>query len=414
MSNWNPVWKVIIGSVEYTDITISNLTITSGRTDIYSQPVAGYCNLTLINLTPNTIELNINDSLSIQVQDSNGDYVAIYGGTLTDIDVTVNTAGSLGVTQAISIIALGALARLPRLTWSDNLARDYDGDQMYAVLSQYLLGSWNQVSGAAQWSTYDATETWQNAVNIGLGEIDQPGDYDLATHTHDEIDVYSLAKEIAISGFGYLYEDALGRIGYADSTHRNEYLTANGYLELDARDALAAGISTSTRAGDIRNNVTIKYGSHGGASVSANDPESIALYGELGQIIETVLHDQTDAEDQADFYLALRAYPSAVFKGITYQLASPELSDEDRDALLSVFMGLPVNITNLPSNISNGAFQGFVEGWTFRAGFNTLSLTMNVTPTEFSLQAVRWNGVSATESWNTLGIIDWLNAVQVA
>jgi hypothetical protein len=414
MSNWNPVWKVIIGSVEYTDITISNLTITSGRTDIYSQPVAGYCNLTLINLTTNTIELNINDSLSIQVQDSNGDYVAIYGGTLTDIDVTVNTAGSLGVTQAISIIALGALARLPRLTWSDNLARDYDGDQMYSVLSQYLLGSWNQVSGAAQWSTYDATETWQNAVNIGLGEIDQPGDYELATHTHDEIDVYSLAKEIAISGLGYLYEDPQGRIGYADSTHRGDYLAANGYVELSANDALAAGISTSTRAGDVRNSITIKYGSHTSASISASDPASIAIYGELGQIVDTVLQNSTDAEDQADFYLSLRAIPAEFFKGITYQLANPEVGDQERDALLNVFMGLPINIINLPSNIAQGQFQGFVEGWTFSAGFNTLSITMNVTPVEFSLPAVRWNGVSPAESWDTLGIIDWLNATQVA
>lgn len=414
MSIWTPVWKVTIGTTEFTDVTIANLTITSGRTDIYQQPVAGYCNLTLINLDGSPITAAINDALSIQVQDSNGDYVAIYGGTLTDIDVTVNTAGSLGITQAISIIALGALARLPKLVWNGNVARAFDGDQMYEVLSSYLLGTWNQVSGAAQWNTYDATETWENAVNIGLGEIDRPGDYDLATHNHDEIDVYSLAKEIAISGFGYLYEDSLGRIGYADSTHRQQYLTANGYVDLDARDALAAGISTTTRAGDIRNSVTLKYGSHSGASITASDPASIIEYGELGQIIETVLHSSTDAEDQADFYLTLRAYPQAFFKGITYQLASPELSDEDRDDLISVFMGLPINITNLPSNITNGEFQGFVEGWTFRAGFNTLSLTLNVTPVSFSLPAVRWNGVAVTESWNTLGIIDWLNATQVA
>ena len=414
MSIWTPEWLVTIGTTEYTNVTIANLTITSGRTDIYQQPVAGYCNLTLINLDGSPITAAINDPLSIQVQDSNGDFVAIYGGTLTDIDVTVNTAGSLGITQAISIIALGALARLPKLVWSDNLARDFDGDQMYEVLSQYLYGTWNDVPAAEQWGTFDPTQTWEDVLNVGLGEIDRPGNYDLATHTHDEIDVYSLAKEIAISGFGYLYEDALGRIGYADSTHRSQYLADNGYVELDARDALAAGISTTTRAGDIRNSLTIKYGAHGGASITASDPVSIGVYGELGQIVDTVLHNSGDAEDQADFYLSLRANPAAFFKGITYQLASPELSDEDRDALLSVFMGLPINIVNLPSNIAQGQFQGFVEGWTFRAGFNTLSLTMNVTPVEFSLPAVRWNGVSATESWNTLGIIDWLNAVQVA
>lgn len=414
MTLWTPEWLVTIGGVEYTDVTIANLTITSGRTDIYQQPVAGYCNLTLINTDGSPIMAAINDPLSIQVKDTNDDYVAIYGGTLTDIDVAVNTAGSLGVTQSISIIALGALARLPKLTWNGNIARDFDGDQMYAVLSQYLYGTWAQMSPAAQWGDYDPAKTWQDVLNIGLGEIDRPGDYELATHNHDEIDVYSLAKEIAISGLGYLYEDPLGRIGYADSTHRAQYLADNGYVQLDANDAIASGISTTTRAGDVRNNLTIKYGSHGGASISASDPDSIAVYGELGQIVDTVLHSSADAEDQAEFYLSLRSTPAAFFKGITYQLGNPELTDEDRDALINVFMGLPINIINLPSNIADGQFQGFVEGWTFRAGFNSLSLTMNVTPVEFSLPAVRWNGVSPAESWDTLGIIDWLNAVQVA
>lgn len=414
MTAWAPEWKVTIGTTDYTDTTIANLTITSGRTDIYQQPVAGYCNLTLINLDTSTITAEINDAISIQVRDSAGDFVAIYGGTITDIDVSVNSAGSLGITETINIIALGALARLPKLVWSGAVNTDYDGDQIYQVLSQYLYGTWAQVSPAETWDTFDVTQTWEDVLNVGLGQIDRPGDYDLATHSHDEVDVYSLAKEIAVSGFGYLYEDALGRIGYADSTHRAQYLSDNGYVELDAGDAIASGISTTRRAGDVRNSLTIKYGPHAGASITATDPDSISIYGELGQVVDTVLKNSGDAEDQAEFYLSLRATPQSFFKGITYQLANPELSDEDRDALLGVFMGLPVNIINLPSNIALGQFQGFVEGWTFRAGFNTLSLTMNVTPVEFSLPAVRWNGVAETETWNTLGIIDWLNAVQVA
>jgi hypothetical protein len=414
MTVWTPEWKVIIGTEDVTDATIASLTITSGRTDIYQQPVAGYCNFTLINLNQAPINAEINDPISIQVRDSSGTFVAIFGGTITDIDVSVNTAGSIAVTESINIIALGALARLPRLVWNGNINSAFDGDQMYAVLSQYLYGTWNQVPAAEQWGTFDASQTWEDVLNVGLGEIDRPGDYDLAAHSHDELDVFSLAKEIAVSGAGYLYEDALGRIGYADSTHRAEYLADNGYVQLDANDALAAGLSTTRRAGDVRNSLTIKYGAHTNNSITASDPASISVFGELGQIIDTVLKQEADAEDQAEFYLSLRATPQSFFKGISYQLVSPELSDEDRDALLGVFMGLPINIINLPSKISLGQFQGFVEGWTFRAGFNTLSLTMNVTPVEFSLPAVRWNGVAEDLSWEDVGIINWLNAVQVA
>jgi hypothetical protein len=111
----------------------------------------------------------------------------------------------------------------------------------------------------------------------------------------------------------------------------------------------------------------------------------------------------------------LRAFPQAQFKSITFPLTSPEIDDADRDALLEVFMGMPVNITQLPNNISNGEFQGFVEGWTFSAGYNALYLTMTVSPTAYSLQAMRWNSVPMTETWNTINPdLQWINATIVA
>jgi hypothetical protein len=127
------------------------------------------------------------------------------------------------------------------------------------------------------------------------------------------------------------------------------------------------------------------------------------------------LENAADAESQAEFYLALRAYPQAIFDSVSYQLASPELSDSDRDALIAVFMGMPVNISDLPPNINLGSFQGFVEGWTFRAGYNTLELTLTISPLAYSLQAYRWNSVGAAETWNTINpTLDWLNATIVA
>ena len=48
MTLWNPNYRVKVNGYTVTGATLSGLSITSGRTDIYSQPVAGYCNLSLI------------------------------------------------------------------------------------------------------------------------------------------------------------------------------------------------------------------------------------------------------------------------------------------------------------------------------------------------------------------------------
>jgi hypothetical protein len=78
-------------------------------------------------------------------------------------------------------------------------------------------------------------------------------------------------------------------------------------------------------------------------------------------------------------------------------------------------MGMPLNITNLPSNMTDGEFQGFVEGWTWTASLNRLDLTMNLSPIAFSLQTFRWNSVPAIESWNTINpLLEWYNATIVA
>jgi hypothetical protein len=414
MSQWTPEWQVTInGGGDYTNVTLSNLSITSGRQDIYSQPYAGYCNVEIINLDQSPIVMDINDQITIKVKDSTGTFVNLFGGYVTDIDVEVTQAGSNGISESIKVIALGALSKLPKTLTTGVLSKDFDGDQIYTILSQALFNTWNEVPAATTWATYDATTTWANAENSGLGDIDQPGDYELTARSSNTTDIYSLVSALATSGLGYLYEDAQGRIGYADSTRRNTYLAANGYVDLTGNHALARGIRTSKRSGDVRNNVTITY--KNGQQQSASDAESIAIYGQQAYNIQTSLELTADALSQAEFYLTLRAFPQAQFKSITFPLTSPEIDDSDRDALLEVFMGMPVNITELPANIASGEFQGFVEGWTFSAGYNALYLTLTVSPTAYSLQAMRWNGVPVTERWNTINPdLEWIDATIVA
>jgi hypothetical protein len=414
MTAWTPAYKIQVDGQEVTDVTVANLTVTSGRTDINQQPVAGYCQLQLINFDNSSYNFTVGTSLSVQVTNSAGTYVPIFGGLISDFTIAVNRAGSLGYTTTASITALGALSKLPKIIDNGILSQDYDGDQIYTLLSGYLLGQWNEVPAAETWATYNPTETWANAVNIGLGEIDQPGDYEMISRSSSKTDLYSLCTSIADSAFGVLYEDANGNIGYADQTHRQDYLAANGYTTLDANHANGLGLAATTRAGDLRNYFNIIYDNNGNQSYVAQDLTSQSLYGTYGESFTSRIKNTSDAEALADRYIELRANPYPKFQSITFALGNPEIDDSDRDALINIFLGQPVWIQNLPPNITNGSFQGYIEGWTFRASLNNLSLTFNASPINFSQVAVKWEQVNAAETWNTINTsLTWLDAIGV-
>jgi hypothetical protein len=415
MTQWSPVWKVEIDGTEYTTAVLANLNISSGRTNIYEQAQAGYVNIELLDVSQSTIAVSINSTLSVSIKNTSGSFVPIFGGNVVDIGLQILDVGSTMYTQTYSITALGALARLPKALTDGVLSKTFDGNQIETILREVLFGTWAQVAGAETWATYNPTITWANAENNGLGEIDQPGNYELAARSSSRTDVYSLVSALATSGLGYIYEDAQGRIGYADSTHRTNYLATNGYVDLDANQARAAGLRIETRVGDVRNSLTIKYGASSSAEVSASDATSISNYGELAQIISTTLHNSADATAQANFYLSLRSQPQPIFSQITFDLTNPELDNADRDDLINVFMGEAISLNNLPLNMSAGTFQGFVEGWSFSASYNQLSVTLLLSPLAYSLQAMRWNDVPITETWSSVSpTLNWENATIVA
>ncbi len=414
MTLWNPVYRVKVNGSTVTNSTLSGLTITSGRQDIYSQPLAGYCNLTLIETAEAAVPYEINDAVTIEVQDTNSAYVNLFGGFITDLGISVQTSGSTATSQRIQIVAVGALARLNRAVYVGNFAHQFDGDRIEELLSGVLFDQWNEVPAAETWNGYDATTTWAEAENSGLGEIDTPGDYELHSENGLDDTVYNLASRFATSGLGYLYEDSQGRIGYADSTHRSQYLIDNGYVDLDGNHAIGPALSILKRAGDVRNSITISYGTSG-AEVTDEDASSISDYGLLASTISTTLRNQGDAEAQAAFYLTIRANPEYALKQITFPLSSSEIDNADRNNLLAVFMGMPISVNNLPSNMVNGTFLGFVEGWTWTASLNQLNITMTVSALQYSLQAFRWNSVPETEYWASIDpTLDWANATIVS
>ena len=402
MTAWSPDWKLTVAGVDYTDIAISDIAHQAGRTDIYQQPNPSYIQVSFVALTGQTLPFDINDSLSLQVKNSAGTYVNLFGGDITDLTVSVQQTGGIATVVEYSVLAMGSLVKLAKELYSGTISQDEDGDQIYDLLSSVLLGTWNDVPAASTWATYSATETWANALNLGLGEIDTPGLYTMENRAAETDTIYNIASLIANSAFGYLYEDNEGNIGYADADHRQNYLLTYGYVDLDANHALGQGLSTITRSGDIRNDVAINYGNNFGSQETATSATSIATYGYKAESIQSVLHSAVDAQAVADRYIAQRAFPLPAFQSITFPITNPEIDNSDRDNLLGVFMGQPLNILNLPDQISGGEFEGYVEGWSWSTRFNELFLTINLSPVAYSQVAMRWNTTPITETWQTI------------
>jgi len=415
MTAFSPVWKLTVNGTNYTNVTIANLSHRAGRSNIYTQPAASYIQAQIISLNGLNYNFAINDGLTLQVKNSSGTYVSLFGGNITDITTEVGATGSAATEIRYTLIALGKLSQLQKTIFNDTLSQDYDGNQIYSTLSNTLLNSWNEVSATQTWSVYSATTTWANAENIGLGEIDKPGNYTMENRASVPDTVYNVAAQIANSAFGYLYEDSSGNICYADANHRQNYLLANGYTDLNANDAFGKGLKTTTRSGDIRNNVYINYGNNYGSQITSSSTSSIALYGYKAETVQSSLHDATDAQTVADRYINQRAYPQPLFDSISFPITSPELSDATRNALLGVFIGMPINIQNLPIQISGTQFEGYVEGWSWTVSYNQLFLNLTISPVSYSQTAMRWNTVPVGEAWNTLSaILTWENATIVA
>ena len=75
MSLWNPEYQILIDEIDYSSSTIANLNITSGRTSIYEQPVAGFCSVELINFDNTNYPFTVGTDILISIKDSTGTFV---------------------------------------------------------------------------------------------------------------------------------------------------------------------------------------------------------------------------------------------------------------------------------------------------------------------------------------------------
>ena len=413
MTAYDALPTVSIGGVIYTSATLNSLTTVSGRNTVDEQPRPGYATISIINVDGTYPNIRLNDPAIIRIKDSAGAPVSIFSGYVTDVARVVQQHGDQGTQVGIDVTIAGPLLRLNRFTTASNYPKEFDGDRVEAILAAYEATSWNELDPMLQWEDVNPTTTWLTYDINFVGNIDTPGSYEITAYNGGETSVLSHIQQVADSAMGVLWESPDGLINYSDATSRLTKVINDGFLDISAEYLQATGLGSKSSLGDLINQMTIVYKT--GQTTSGSDLTSIAQWGLFAGSKTTLLENLTDAQDMVELYLTTRSYPRNNLQTVTIPLHNPDLPDVLRDALISIRIGDPVTIPNIPNSIYSGPFEGFVEGVTFTvtrvAGFVTLYLS------EYALSQIEqvWQQVDDAELWNTISAtLTWQEATVVA
>ena len=406
---WLPEWRVTVGDDVYT--TVTSVSYASGRLDIDRQPTAGYCRVEIINTTGAEFTINVTEPITLELKNSSGTYVTVFGGEVSDFNIGVRSPEETGYITTGTILGIGSLAKLTKAVYNTALAEGLDGAQISAILGAALNLSWAEVTPTDTWATYPADVTWNNAESY-IGEIDSGFYTMIAVAASASAKSQTLADQIANSALGQLYEEKDGDVSYADADHRSNDLAANGYTFLDGAYATPSSITSTTQTARIRNSLIYRYATGYGSTYSTSDTDSIASYGLFERSFDSNIKNLADITDIATRELNLRRIPKGSLGAITFRLDNPDIGNAMLDSLIGVYFGQPVLINNLPSNLLGGTFDGFVENIALRATPTFVDVTLYISATEFSLSTTQWDTVIPSSlAWTGVnGTLIWNNA----
>jgi hypothetical protein len=400
VSIYTPEFSIKIAGVEYSQDTVDEVTITTGRSDIFDTVLPGYCLLELVNLSGTSPGLEVLDEIVIKTTDSTGAEVRLFTGEVTSVTNNLIAAGPNDAVNALTVVGVGSLSRLVRRNAGGNAyPQELDGERIRRILEDALFTRWEQVSPSLIWDNIDATQTWADFGFQGIDDIDD-GRFTVEARAAELEQASDIARITESTGLGYLYETPDGLIGYADANRRTENI-ANNSIALDAQ-YLKAQLTTRLTTQDVINSVIIQFDDQQFEVQAIND-QSVETFGLIEDIVNTLLVSQTDAEEQAFRYVALRGNPSLNLDSIAINLVNDKIDNTTRDVLLGVSMDTLLVVTGLPEGITaDGFFEGFVEGWTWTIRKNSIELDMKVSNALFSAFEVQWQQYNETTQWQNL------------
>jgi hypothetical protein len=409
---WLPEWRVTVGDDVYT--TVTSVSYATGRLDIDRQCTAGYCQVTIVNADNTPFTINVTETITLELKNTSGTYVTVFGGEVSDFNIGVRSPEESGFITTGTILGIGSLARLTKAVYNTALIEELDGEQIADILGAALNLSWAEVTPTVTWDTYPATTTWNEAESY-IGSIDTGFYTMISLAASATAKSQSLVDQIATSALGQIHEEKNGDVSYDDADHRSNYLAANGFTNLDGSYATPTSIQSQTQIARIRNSLIFKYGTGYASTYSISDADSIASYGLFERSVESNIKNLVDITDIASRELKLRKNPRGSLGAIRFRLDNPDMPSAMLDSLIAVFFGQPVLINNLPSNLLDGIFDGFVENVALNATPTYVDITLYVSATDFSLSTTQWETVlPASLDWAGVNaILTWTNATGV-
>jgi hypothetical protein len=406
--------QVLINDVEYKGSSLSGVTMTNGRTTVDEQPRAGFATINLVTADNSFPNIEIDYKVVVKVDDSSGNPVTLWTGWVSDVESSLGAFGATGRLNNQRITAIGSLSKLNRrLVGFDGYPKENDGDRIFDIIKEGAGVTWAEYSPPSDtWADVNALLQWQN-VDILVGNIDQPGDFELIAYSGGETGALALAQAAAASGLGVLYESNDGKINYADYSSRTDEVALNGFSTIDTDAILASGLSSISRLSDLANQVEVVYKNN--QTEIDESPTSIALYGRYAAKINTLLELQNDAEQRVEYYLETRAFPRRRLSSINLALHLDQVSNTMRDSMLPMRVSKPIRIAGLPTSIYPETFTGFVEGYTWTINRNELFLTLNISEYALSQLQMNWSQVPPTLEWQDVSAtLEWQEARVVA
>jgi hypothetical protein len=389
-------------------IVIDDISVTMGRPNILEQPSPGYARVILWTTADTAIDVQLSQELQIKIETPSAGETSIFNGIISDIGIELADYGNIGNVTTYTLTAVGPLASLNhKLAGSVNYPKEYDGDRILKILTEAFLSEWDDVSPLLTWAdlpdgvTWDSYDGVNNTLVMNLvTNIDTPGVYELEAYNDGDVNALTLAQEAAQSGRGVLHERGCGCIFYDDYSARAGFSP----LTLTQDDILASGLKTAAQWSEIVNDVVVSYRA---GEEGARDEQSIILYGQLTGRRETTLHNQADAESQAEAFLEARAYPRVYPEQFTIPLHSPTVSDATRDTLAGIYCGLPIETSDLPA-VFGTTFEGYVEGWSWAIRQKQAILTLIASAQSETYPSIVWYQIPPGTTWTAYpALVKW-------
>lgn len=352
--------------------------LTGGRDDSGSQPDAAAATIAVSvgpddDPLPTTVEIGARIVVTTTTLTGH----VRFTGWITDVALGWDEAGpDTPNTWTGQIIATGPLAAAGRrLAGVDPFPQELDGARVSRIMAEA-------------------------GITLNPATSD-PGTVQILARDAGPQSATELARAVAQSATGVLWETRAGVINYADAVHRRGVVAA---LTLDACDILVTPTWRRTTEGLI-NEVSIGYGvpAEGGEAPRyvADNASSVTRYGRYNYDLGTELAAEADAAALGQLLLVRNSSPVWVMGELPIDVAG--LDAAAYEALLDLELHDLIILTGLPA--VGGAPTSaslWVEGWKEHLEAGTHEMSLVVSGYCRSAPPPRWDDLDPAWTWDTM------------